>query len=202
MVLSTFMTCHLVCRINIHSRWKHFQTWQQLALASDSILLTRCWQSHPTCRKKPSSWYCRLWLMNGFYSVWTICHMVFFEKYKKIVKPNDIQTCRTSVGWHKWTMWHIASHPFVIVLCTKLDAECDWQETVVGRLLTTLGDDRHDIMKLFLVHRLGKALGESCLLLDIFKFRICLTNILQLRGLCFLDQLFWSTEGMTSDPMH
>jgi len=31
-----------------------------------------------------------------------------------------------------------ASHPVVIVLCIKLNAECNRQATVVGRLLTTL----------------------------------------------------------------
>lgn len=59
-VLSTFTTCRLVYRINIHNHWKHFQTWQQLAAASGSILLMRCLPSHPTCRKKQSSWYCHL----------------------------------------------------------------------------------------------------------------------------------------------
>jgi len=50
--------------------------------------------------------------------------------------------------------------PVVIVLRTKLDAECNRQATVVGRLLTTLGDDRRAVTavaKLFLVQRLGKA---------------------------------------------
>jgi len=65
MVSSTFMTCRLVYRINIHSLLKHFLTWQQLAPASGSILLTRCLPSHPTCRKKLSSWYCHQSLMSG-----------------------------------------------------------------------------------------------------------------------------------------
>jgi len=47
--------------------------------------------------------------------------------------------------------------PVVIVLCTKLDAECDRQATVVGRLLTALGDTRRAIVKLFLVQRLAKS---------------------------------------------
>jgi len=48
----------------------------------------------------------------------------------------------TTLGGHQRTARRVASHPVVIVLCTKLDAECDRQATVVGRLLTTLGDDR------------------------------------------------------------
>ena len=40
------------------------------------------------------------------------------------------------------------------MLYRKLDAECDRQTTVVGRLLTTLGDDRRGVAKLFLVQRL------------------------------------------------
>jgi len=44
-----------------------------------------------------------------------------------------------------------------IVLCTKLDAECDRQATVVGLLLTTLGDDEHAVAKLFLFQRLEKS---------------------------------------------
>jgi len=63
----------------------------------------------------------------------------------------------TILGWHQWTPWRVASHPVIIVLCTKLDAECDRQATVVGRLLTTLGDDRRAIAILVLVPRLGKA---------------------------------------------
>ena len=44
----------------------------------------------------------------------------------------------------------VASHPVVIVLCTKLDAECDRRATVVGRPLTTFGDDRRAVAKLIL----------------------------------------------------
>ena len=33
----------------------------------------------------------------------------------------------------------------IIALCTKLDAECDRQTTVVGRLLTTLGNDQRAV---------------------------------------------------------
>jgi len=51
----------------------------------------------------------------------------------------------------------VASNPVVTVLCIKLDAECDRQATVVGRLLTTLGDDRRPAATLFLVQRLGRS---------------------------------------------
>jgi len=61
----------------------------------------------------------------------------------------------TSLGWHQRTARRVASHTVVIVLCTKLDAVCDRQATVVSRLLTTLGDDRHAIAKRFLVQRFG-----------------------------------------------
>jgi len=42
----------------------------------------------------------------------------------------------------KQTRGDALSHPVVIVLCIKLDAAGDRRATVVGRLLTTLGDDR------------------------------------------------------------
>ena len=47
----------------------------------------------------------------------------------------------------------------VIVLCTELDAEseCDRQATVVGRLLTSSGDDGRAVAKLFLVQRLEES---------------------------------------------
>jgi len=50
-----------------------------------------------------------------------------------------------------------ASHPVIIMLCTKLNAECDQQVTVVVRLLTTLGNNRCAITKLFLVQRSQKS---------------------------------------------
>jgi len=40
---------------------------------------------------------------------------------------------------------------------TPADAECDRQATVVDRLLTALGDDRHAVAKLFSVQRLCKS---------------------------------------------
>jgi len=52
---------------------------------------------------------------------------------------------------------YLASHPVIIVRCTKLDAACDQQATVHGQLLTTLGNNQRAFAKLFLVHRLGKA---------------------------------------------
>jgi len=71
-------------------------------------------------------------------------------------KVKESTICIISVGWHRQTARRVASHPVVIVLRRKLIAECDRQATVVGRLLTTLGDDRSDVVKLFLVHRLEK----------------------------------------------
>jgi len=63
---------------------------------------------------------------------------------------------------YKFWLTPMESHPaVVIVLCTKLHAECDRQATVVGRLLTTLGDDRRAVAKLFLVQRLGKWSREN-----------------------------------------
>jgi len=59
------------------------------------------------------------------------------------------------------TARRVASHPVVIALCRKLDAECDRQATVVGRLLTTLGDDRRAVAKLFLVQTLEKSSGGN-----------------------------------------
>jgi len=53
-------------------------------------------------------------------------------------------------------MDRMMQHPVIIVLCTKLDAECDRQATIVSRLLTTIGDE-HAIMKIFLVQRLEKS---------------------------------------------
>ena len=68
------------------------------------------------------------------------------------------------------------------MLCTKQDTECDRQAMVVGRLLTTLGDDRRAVTKLFLVQRLEKSSrGIYAYFLEILKFRICLINILQLQ---------------------
>jgi len=69
--------------------------------------------------------------------------------YKSWLTPKDRVTQRVARSF--------ASHPDVIVLCTKLDTECDRQTTVLGRLLTTLGDDRRAVTKLFLVQRLEKS---------------------------------------------
>jgi len=38
------------------------------------------------------------------------------------------------------------NHPSPIALYTKLDAECDHQTTIVGPLLTKLGDDRRALV--------------------------------------------------------
>jgi len=48
-------------------------------------------------------------------------------------------------------------YPVIIVLCTKLDAECHRQAVAIGWLWTTLGDNWYAVAKLFLVQRLGKA---------------------------------------------
>jgi len=42
------------------------------------------------------------------------------------------------------------------------NVECDRQATVVGRLLTTLGDNRRAVAKFFLVHRLEKSSRGNC----------------------------------------
>ena len=95
----------------------------------------------------------------------------------------------------------ISSHPVVIVLCTKLDAECDQQATVVSQLLTTNGDDRHVVTKLFLVQKLGKR--KLRLFSEIFEFHICLINILQLQGaLSPRPEAFGSDGCTTTNPMH
>jgi len=75
----------------------------------------------------------------------------------------DALAC-TSPDWHQWTARRAASHPVVVVPCTKLDAECDRQATVVGRLLTTLGDDRHVVAKLFLAQRLENSCRRNTLM--------------------------------------
>jgi len=62
-------------------------------------------------------------------------------------------------------VWRSASHTVIIVLCTKLDAECNRQTTVIGRLMTTLGDDQCAVTKLFSVQRLGKSSRENALIL-------------------------------------
>jgi len=66
---------------------------------------------------------------------------------------NTASSDKKSLGWQQQAARRIVSHPVVIVLCTKLDADCDWQATVVGRLLTTLGDDWRAVTKLFLAQR-------------------------------------------------
>jgi len=83
----------------------------------------------------------------------------------------------TSLGRQQRTARRVASHPVVIVLCTKPDAECDRQATVVGRLLTALGDDRCAVAKLFFVQT-SENVAEGitvCLCLKVFEFRICLS---------------------------
>jgi len=73
------------------------------------------------------------------------------------------------------------------VLCTKLDAECDRQATVVGRLLTTFSDGRRAVgSEIILSSEAGEKLQrELRLCLEILEFRICLINILQLQGALF-----------------
>jgi len=87
----------------------------------------------------------------------------------------------TSLGWYQRTVWCVVSHSVVIVMCTKLDAECDRQAMVVGRLLTTLGDDECAVAKLFLVQMLQKSCCENYTYVERYSnFFICLINILQL----------------------
>jgi len=78
-----------------------------------------------------------------------------------------------------------------MVLCTKLDDECDRQAAVIGRLLTTLGDDRRGVRRceIILSSEVGEMLqGELRLIFDILEFRICSIKILQLQGALPLDQ--------------
>jgi len=85
------------------------------------------------------------------------------------------------------------------VTSSRHRAVCDQQVTVVGRLLTTLGDHQCFIVKLFLFP-ISK--NKLCLFLEIFKFCISLINILQLQGLCPQTRSYGSSGGMTLDPMH
>ena len=71
------------------------------------------------------------------------------------------------------------------MLCTKLGAACDRQATVVGRLLTTLGDDRRAVAKLFSVQRLGITLIFGDIRISY------LFDILQLQGALSPDQKLW-----------
>ena len=73
------------------------------------------------------------------------------------LNDNSLILWHQSLGWHQWTTRRLVSQSFIIVLCTKLDAECDWQVMVVGRLWTTLGNDRCAVVKLFLVWGWRKA---------------------------------------------
>jgi len=83
----------------------------------------------------------------------------------------------TNIGWHQSTARHVVSHTVVIVLCTKLDAECNRQATVVGRKLTTLGVDRCR-REIILSSELQR---ELHLCLEAFVFRICFINVIQLQ---------------------
>ena len=90
------------------------------------------------------------------------------------------------LGWHQRTARRVALYTVVIVLCTKLDAECDRQATVVGRLLTTLYDDRGSITKLFLVQRLKNSSGGIMLMYrDIQISHACLFDkYSRFKGFC------------------
>jgi len=63
----------------------------------------------------------------------------------------------TTLDSHPCTTKRTASHSVIIVLSTKLDAECDRQVTVISQMSTTLDDDRCAITKLFLIQRLDKS---------------------------------------------
>jgi len=61
--------------------------------------------------------------------------------------PMACVTCRVTTSHHR------AVH--------KAGCSCDWQATVIGQMLTTLGNNRHAITKLFLAQRLGKSSGGN-----------------------------------------
>jgi len=89
----------------------------------------------------------------------------------------------------------------VIVLCTKLDAECDRQATVVGRLLTTLGDERRAVAKLFSVQRLEKSSrGNYAYGWRHSNFVFVWQTFSSFRGLCPLDQKLWNVDPVEAWP--
>ena len=94
-------------------------------------------------------------------------------------------------------MRRVALHPVVIILCIKLDAECDRQATIIGRLLTTLADDGRAVAKGWR----NAPEGMTLMFGDIQISYICFINIVQLQG-----SLFHRPEamdpGMTKDPVH
>jgi len=70
------------------------------------------------------------------------------------------------------------------MLCTKLDAECD-QRAMVGRRSTVDNTWRRSTCnrEIILSSEDGEKLQKELrLCMDIFEFRICLINILQLQG--------------------
>ena len=75
----------------------------------------------------------------AFWNGLEYCNSVDVKRFNR----DDLAT-----SWNKSWLTP-TSHTVIIVLCTKLDIECDWQTTVVGRLLTTLGNDRRAVAKLF-----------------------------------------------------
>jgi len=83
------------------------------------------------------------------------CHLVnsvviYWTKSRQIYRHN----VDTSLGWYQRTARRVASHPVVFMLCTKLDAECDRQMMVVGRLFTTW---RRSTCRREIIQSLGKA---------------------------------------------
>ena len=89
------------------------------------------------------------------------------------------------------------------MLFTRLDAECDRQATVVGRLLTTVSDDRRAVAKLFLVQRLGKALDGITLIFGDIRISYLFDKYSpSSRGLVLQTRSFGSSRGTTLAPMH
>jgi len=90
--------------------------------------------------------------------------------------------------WHQRTTRRVVSHPVIFVLCTKLDIACDQQAMVVSWLLTTFGNSQKIILSSEVE---GKLQRELHLFLEIFKFHICLINIIQLQESFAPDQKVW-----------
>ena len=76
--------------------------------------------------------------MHSFLKHKVFCYFGTTMPYGRCIIPNKRN--RNKSWLTERTVWRVASHVVIIVLCTMLDAECDSQATVVGRLLTTLGD--------------------------------------------------------------
>jgi len=114
--------------------------------------------------------------------------LIFMVIPEKAAPASNADKWKTSLAWHQRTTRCIASHPVVIVLCTKLDAACDPQVTVVGRPLTTLDDDQRAVMKLFLFRRLRKSLEGIMLIFGDIQMLYLFDKYSPASGACPLDQ--------------